>query len=99
MVTTDASAGLWPEAKIIAFTEPPRGVTGEGETLRTQWNTFLRSMPPQIDALVDADEILKDPENPSVLNPVYDGDGSHFSPDGHMVIADAFAIGLESTDR
>lgn len=84
----------WPQAKIVAFTEPPRGASGEGEALRVSWNDFLRLMPEHLDILVDIDEIVADTKDPSVLSGQYDGDGSHMNPAGNAVVADAFAEAL-----
>lgn len=81
----------WPGAKIVAFTEPPRGAAGEGEALRLAWNDFLRTMPEQIDVLVDVDAIVADKKNPAALAAEYDGDGSHMSPAGNARVAEAFA--------
>lgn len=92
----DEAHRRWPGIRIIAFTEPPRGAEGLGEQFRHQWNAFLRSMPPQIDALVDADALLADPSDPTLLAGEVDGDGDHFSPRGHQIIADAFAVAVES---
>lgn len=89
----------WPDAKIVAFTEPPRGASGEGEALRIAWNDFLRSMPDQIDALVDIDEIVADANDPSVLASQYDGDGSHLSPEGNARVAQAFADAIAQLDE
>lgn len=94
----DDAKQRWPGVRIVAFTEPPRGAQGQGEQFRIAWNTWLRSMPDQIDALVDADALLADPSNPNVLAPTLDGDGDHFSPAGHQVIADAFAQAVDSLD-
>ena len=87
----------WPDAQIVAFTEPPRGADGEGEQFRRQWNDFLRTSPEQIDVLVDTDKLLADPKNRRVLSPDYDGDGSHFSPAGHEAVARAFAKAISAS--
>lgn len=92
----DEAKKRWPGVRIVAFTEPPRGATGEGEQYRNEWNAWLRTMPEPIDALVDADALVQDPSDPSRLLPEADGDSDHFSPHGHQLIADAFAKAIDS---
>lgn len=86
----------WPGAKVVAFTEPPRGAEGEGEEMRRRWNDFLRTEPDAVDALVDADRLLADPLDERFMAAEWDGDGSHFGPEGHRLIAEAFG---EAVDR
>lgn len=84
----------WPNAKIIAFTEPPRGAEGEGEEARNQWNAFLRTNPSQVACVVDVDRAVADPADPHVLNPKYNGDGSHMTPAGNAYVAELFQEAL-----
>ena len=98
LAVVEQARRAWPNAKIIVFTEPPRGASGEGEALRTSWNEFLRTMPEQIDALVDIDALVSDEKDPSVLAPRYNGDDSHMSPVGNKRVADAFAEAIAQLD-
>lgn len=91
----DKARAVWPNAKIIAFTEPPRGASGSGEAARNTWNDFLRAGPSQAACVVDVDAAVKDPANPHVIAPQYNGDDSHFSPAGHEEIAGLFQSALE----
>ena len=84
----------WPNARIIAFTEPPRGAKGDGENARGQWNEFLRSNPTQVACVVDVDRAVSDPSDPHVLDPKYNGDGSHMSPAGNAFVGVLFQDAL-----
>lgn len=95
----DEARRVWPNAKIVAFTEPPRGAQGAGEATRNAWNEFLRTKPAQLDALVDVDVLVADPSDPSVLDPEINGDDSHMSPAGNARVAAAFAQAIGEAGR
>ncbi|MGD8193706.1 SGNH/GDSL hydrolase family protein [Herbiconiux sp. P18] len=78
---------LWPEARVYAMTEPPRGLTGGAEQTRLDWNAWLALVPPGVDRVIDADYALRDPASPSRLRADVDADGIHFSARGHSLIA------------
>jgi len=78
----------WPEAQVLAMTEPPRHLTGEAEATRLAWNAWLALVPAGVDRVLDADFALRDPAQPSELRPDVDADGTHFSARGHSLIAD-----------
>ena len=90
----EQARSAWPDAKIVVFTEPPRGASGKGEALRQAWNAFLRTKPGQFDVLVDIDAVLADAKNPTVLAPQFNGDGIHMSPAGNARVAQSFAEAL-----
>ena len=49
----------------------------------------------RFDAVVDLDQVTRDPQHPDCLLPAYDsGDGLHPSPVGYRVMADAFPLVL-----
>lgn len=70
--------------------------TPERELTRVRINEFIRSsvgVPGGFDALVDFDQIVRDPMNETRLRPDLDsGDCLHLNPEGYRVMADAFPI-------
>lgn len=73
---------------IQPYSNPQREVT------RSRVNDWIRTSG-VFDAVVDFDKILRDPKNPTQLNPAYDsGDYLHPSPAGYQAIADAFPLSL-----
>ena len=75
-------------AKIPGYSTP------DHEALREQVNAWLRSTH-EIDALIDADALLRDPSHPSQLLPRLDhGDHMHPNDEGNAVLADAIDEGL-----
>lgn len=83
--------GLWPDARLFAFTEPGRGLTGQLEQNRLQWNEWLTSDTSGRFTVIDTAALLSDPSHPGDLNPDIDGDGIHPTPAGYHLVADAFA--------
>ena len=86
------AAGL----KVVAVTLTPfRGAanfTPDGETERQAVNRWLRTTH-DIDALIDADLLLRDPKHPDQINKAYDsGDHIHGSDAGYALIAGAFPL-------
>jgi lysophospholipase L1-like esterase len=78
---------LWPDARIYAMTEPPRGLDAPEEETRLAWNAWLGLVPAGIDRVIDADYALRDPLRPSQLRGDVDADGIHFSARGHSIVA------------
>ncbi|KIO27998.1 hypothetical protein M407DRAFT_14808 [Tulasnella calospora MUT 4182] len=73
---------------IQPYSNPQREVT------RSRVNNWIRTSG-VFDAVVDFDKILRDPSNPTQLNPAYDsGDFLHPNPAGYQAIADAFPLSL-----
>ncbi|KAG8930649.1 hypothetical protein FRC00_001050 [Tulasnella sp. 408] len=73
---------------IQPYSNPQREVT------RSRVNDWIRTSG-VFDAVVDFDKILRDPKNPTQLNPTYDsGDYLHPNPAGYQAIADAFPLSL-----
>lgn len=79
---------------------PAGGHTGQGSygtsatnDLRNQVNEWIRTSSPA-DGVVDFDNAVADPANPSVLLPAYDdGDHLHLSAPGYQKLADTVALG------
>jgi lysophospholipase L1-like esterase len=64
------------------------------EAVRQEVNAWIRSTG-EADGRVDADEILRDPAQPTHLLPAYDfGDGLHLSAEGHRALGEAIATAL-----
>ncbi|WP_368497966.1 SGNH/GDSL hydrolase family protein [Herbiconiux sp. A18JL235] len=78
---------LWPDATVYAMTEPPRALSGAEESTRLAWNAWLSTLPYGIDRVVDADFLLRDPQQPDRLRSDVDADGIHFTARGHSLIA------------
>jgi lysophospholipase L1-like esterase len=67
----------------------PGFYTPEKEALRVAVNDWLRRTP-VFDAVLDADQLLRDPQHPARLLPAYDsGDHLHPNDAGYQAIADA----------
>jgi lysophospholipase L1-like esterase len=64
------------------------------ENVRQQTNAWIRSGAAW-DAVVDFDQVLRDPSQPTRLNPAYDG-GDHLHPNdaGYQAMAQAVPLGL-----
>jgi lysophospholipase L1-like esterase len=83
-------ATLTPFEGISAYT-PAR------EDLRQQTNAWIRSGGAW-DAVVDFDQLLRDPAQPTRLNPAYDGgDRLHPNDAGYQAMAQAVPLGLFAT--
>jgi lysophospholipase L1-like esterase len=60
------------------------------ESKRLAYNAWMRSEGVElVDGLVDFDAVLRDPANPSHMNPLYLTDGIHPNNLGHQAMADA----------
>jgi hypothetical protein len=77
----------WPHAVVFAMMEPPRGLAAPQEQTRLAWNTWLSGAPYGIDRVIDADYLLRDARDPSLLRDDVDADGIHFTGRGHSLIA------------
>ncbi|RFA11455.1 hypothetical protein B7R21_12125 [Subtercola boreus] len=86
---------LWPEARMFAFTEPGRGLTGQLEENRVRWNDWLRGDTSGAFTVVDADALLSDPDRPNQLRPAIIGDDAHPAPAGYALVADAFECAFD----
>ncbi len=89
---------LWPQARVIAFTEPPRGSDAKTDAARAEYNRWLRTKPLELDAVVDADRILVDPADPHSLRPEITADGSHLNPAGHRLVAGMLRATIAALD-
>lgn len=75
--------------------------TPKGETTRQEINNWIRTGD-ALDAVLDFDAVVRDPDNPSAILPAYDaGDALHFNDAGFQAIADSIDLALfaESGDR
>lgn len=68
------------------------------ETDRQAVNRWIRA-PEHFDAVIDFDEIMRDPQHPERLMPAYDsGDHLHPSPAGYAAMAEAVPLSLFKAD-
>jgi lysophospholipase L1-like esterase len=66
----------------------------QSETYRQQVNTWIRTQT-KADGIVDFDAVMRDPSNPSVLDPAYAGpDNLHPNLVGYQAMADAVDLDL-----
>ncbi len=78
---------------ILSETAPPvTFYTPEKETVRQKVNAWIRSSA-EFDAVVDLDEVLRDPSHPTRLLPTYDS-GDHLHPNDAGCIAEGGAVPL-----
>jgi lysophospholipase L1-like esterase len=69
------------------------------EAARQAVNNWIRT-PGHFDAVIDFDQITRDPNHPDRLRPAYDcGDHLHPSPPGYAAMADAIPLSLFSAAR
>jgi lysophospholipase L1-like esterase len=72
----------------------PGFFTPENEAKRLQVNAWIRSSG-VFDGFIDFDRVVRDPAQPSQLNPVYNsGDGIHPNDAGYLAIATAIDVSL-----
>jgi lysophospholipase L1-like esterase len=72
----------------------PGYYTAEGETKRQAVNQWIRTGG-GCDAVIDFDEIVRDPDHPSKLKPAFDvGDHLHPNADGYAAMANAVDLSL-----
>jgi lysophospholipase L1-like esterase len=90
------------DLSILGCTIPPMGGnaslpgfdTPEHEAAREALNAWIRSSG-VFDAVIDADQVLRDPDQPSRLLPAYDsGDHLHPSTAGGVAVAGSIDLGL-----
>lgn len=75
------------DVKIVGVTIPPGGGPGETEPVRPQVNDWIREEAP-FDAVLDAHELLDDPEAPGQMRPDLDsGDRVHPGDAGYALLA------------
>lgn len=64
------------------------------QAARDTVNEWIRTSG-EFDAVIDLDEAVRDPEDPSQLLPAYDtGDELHLNPTGYQAMADAIDLSL-----
>lgn len=79
---------------VVAATIIPRnGFTATQEQYRNQVNAWIRATA-SVEAYVDFDAVLRSPGNAALINPTYDGDGTHPNAAGHQAMADAIDLSL-----
>jgi lysophospholipase L1-like esterase len=68
--------------------------TPEGEKAREAVNSWIRTSG-AFDGVIDFDKLLRDPNNPLMLNPKYDsGDHLHPSDEGYKAMADSINLSM-----
>jgi lysophospholipase L1-like esterase len=68
--------------------------TAQGEAMREQVNQWIRTQTLS-DGVIDFDKAVRDPSDPSRINPTYDGgDHLHFNPTGYQTMAGAVNLAL-----
>ncbi len=87
-VLVERARTLWPEARILGFTEPPRSNDANADASRRQYNAWILTQPLGLDAIVDVDRHLTDPADPLELRPDVSADGAHLNGAGHDLVAD-----------
>lgn len=97
-VIVERARKLWPDARIIGFTEPPRSNSAEVDVSRTAYNTWIRTKPLGLDAVVDADAALTDPAHPLALEAGMTADGTHFNAAGHELMASLFTEAVDALE-
>ncbi|RXZ72201.1 SGNH/GDSL hydrolase family protein [Agromyces albus] len=97
-VLVDRARKMWPEARIIGFTEPPRSNSADVDVSRTAYNVWMRTKPLGIDAVVDADAALTDRANPLALEAGMTADGAHFNAAGHELMAKLFTEAVDALE-
>src|SRR5262249_60780241 len=82
-------------ATILPFAGSQYYHPGPGtEADRQAINSWIRT-PGHFDAVIDFDEIMRDPEHPAQMLPAFDsGDHLHPSPAGYAAMADAVPLSL-----
>lgn len=81
-------------ATISPFNNDYYHPTAETEADRLAVNAWIRA-PGHFDAVIDFDQILRDPANPGRLNPAYDsGDHLHPSIEGYKVMGESVPLSL-----
>ncbi len=87
------AAGL----KIIGVTMIPRhnaAWTPAMTAFRHDVNDWIRNVA-NFDAVIDFDEVVRDPNNPDLINPIYDlGDHIHPNPTGYAVMGNAIDLAI-----
>jgi len=78
---------------------PAEAWTPEKEATRQAVNAWIRHQR-EFDGVIDFDQVLRDPAEPSRLNPALDS-GDHIHPNdlGNQKMADAVPVGLLASDR
>jgi lysophospholipase L1-like esterase len=83
--------------KIIGATIIPRSSaawTPQKTVYRHQVNDWIRQHP-HFDAVLDFDEVMKDPTNPDIMNPILElGDHTHPNPFGYLAIGRSVNLGF-----
>jgi lysophospholipase L1-like esterase len=87
-----------PAFENSAFTKPAvTFYTPEREATRQKVNDWIRSSG-EFDAVIDFDEVLRDPNHPTQLLPAYDS-GDHLHPNNAGCIAEGNAVSLALFER
>jgi lysophospholipase L1-like esterase len=91
------AAGL----KIIGVTMIPRhnaAWTPQMTQYRREVNDWIRNHA-EFDAVIDFDKVVRDPDNPDLINPIYDlGDHIHPNPYGYLIMGQSIDLKLFKHD-
>ena len=87
-VAIEKARSLWPAARLIVTTNPPRNRTGALEAARTTFNTWVSNSPFGVEQCIDIDRVLRNPTSPNLIHTELDsGDNTHWSERGHAVVS------------
>ena len=84
----------WPDAVFYGFTEAPRSIPPELDSVRVAWNAWLLTADLGLAGVIDADAALRDPGSPEALDPELTSDGIHLNLAGHQLVAQLFSAAV-----
>jgi hypothetical protein len=88
VITRVRAAGL----RIIGVTLLPwKGWDATRTAIRHEVNGWIRHQA-GFDAVLDFDEVVRDPTNPDLIAPVFDCDGGHPNPFGYFVLGQSIDL-------
>lgn len=73
---------------ILMTCTPSTGITTPNEINRVAFNLWLKNKYPLV---MDIANLICDPANPAIINPIYANDGTHYGRDAKRAIANAIA--------
>lgn len=84
----EKARSLWPYARIIVTTNPPRNNSGAIESARLQFNSWIANSPYGAEQCIDIDRVLRNPSSQEQLHPELDStDNNHWNERGHAVVS------------
>jgi lysophospholipase L1-like esterase len=73
------------------------GWTAEASKLRQEVNAWMRSKKARFDAILDFDQVVRDPANHDLILPPHNCDDIHLSPRGYFEVAKSVRLDLFNT--